>query len=65
MSNLPRRGRPPRVVEEDGVYRTKVKGVEYTFKQDANGNVRPVNTRVGDAEGREYAKNVVRRTLAD
>ena len=60
MSNL-RRGRPPRVVETERGFATRVKGETYEFKQDDKGNLRPVNTRNGNAEDRDYAKAVVRR----
>lgn len=65
MSNLPRRGRPPRVSETDRGYSTTVKGETYEFKVDDNGNVRPINTRNGNAEDRDYAKSLVRRTVSE
>ena len=63
MSNL-RRGRPPRVVETERGFATRVKGETYEFKQADKGNRRPVNTRNGNAEDRAYAKPGVRRATA-
>lgn len=66
MSKLPRRGRPPRVREqEDGTLAVTVKGTEYTFRRDQSGGVRPKNTVAGDAEERNYAKSLIQRQLED
>jgi len=59
-----RRGRPPRVVKTERGYATTVKGQTYEFKPDDKGNLRPMNTKAGVAEDRDYAKKVVARAAA-
>jgi len=65
MSNLGRRGRPPKVQELGEVVSVSVRGQDYRFKRDVKGVLRPANPNDGVSEDRQYAKTVIQRHLTE